>query len=75
MSRRNERRAAAERRELARTELRELYARLREAYAVFEQTSDPALTEAAVLEIGALRQRCGLALRGLKRMEQACVAK
>ncbi len=75
MSSRSERRAEAERLAQARDELQALYGSLRRAYAVFEHTADPALTEAAVLEIGALQQRCGLALRGLKRMERAAECK
>lgn len=66
MSKRKERRAAREQREQAKLELLALQDDLRSAYAAFQHTSDPALTEAAILEIGALQSRYGRSLQTLK---------
>ncbi|MBR7056851.1 MAG: DUF2508 domain-containing protein [Oscillospiraceae bacterium] len=66
MSKRKERRAAREQREQARLELLALQDDLRSAYAAFQRTADPALTEAAILEIGALQSRYGRSLQTLK---------
>lgn len=66
MSKRRERRAAREQREQARLELLALQNDLRSAYAVFQHTADPALTEAAILEISALQSRYGRSLQTLK---------
>lgn len=57
------------RREQAAAELLALYSELHNAYALFERTADPALTEACVLHIGALNARCGALLRALKELE------
>ena len=59
MGKRRERRAQRERREQARGELLALLDALHASYAAFERASDPALAEAAILEIGALRSRFG----------------
>ena len=68
----SERRAMREYRaqkERAAAELLALYGALHEAYACFERTADPALTDACVLQIGALKARCGALLRALKELE------
>ena len=57
---RRERRAAAER------ELTELRDGLDAAYSVFNDTVEPELLEASILEIRALQSRYGCALRNLK---------
>lgn len=66
MSRRKERKEQLERLERARAELEELQCGLRRAYLQFDAVTDPALTEAAILEIGALQQRYGRSFRALK---------
>ena len=66
MSKRRERRAVRAQREQARLEVLALQDDLRSAYAAFQHTSDPALTEAAILEIRALQSRYGRSLQTLK---------
>ena len=66
MSKRRERRAVRAQREQARLEVLALQDDLRSAYAAFQHTCDPALTEAAILEIRALQSRYGRSLQTLK---------
>ena len=69
---RSNRSAARKRRaraEEAEAELGALYDALRDACALFNRTNDPALTEACILQIAALRTRCGIQLRVLKALE------
>lgn len=70
MGKRRERKAQRERQEQARQELEALGRELRSAYAAFDDASDAALTEAVILEIGALQARYGRSLRALKALYQ-----
>lgn len=59
-----------ERRAAAARELSGIQAQLDGSYALLNQTADPALLEACILEISALQSRYGNALRGLKSLYQ-----
>lgn len=69
MSKIQDKRERREAMEDAREELARLRAGLREAYSVFNSTSDPQLLEACILEISALHSRYSSALRNIKSME------
>ena len=66
MNRRRERKEQLARLALAREEVTALLSELHRVNALFDAVADPALTEAAILELGALRQRYGNSLREYK---------
>ena len=66
MGRRRERKEQLARLAAAREEVSALLRELRRANATFDAVSDPVLAEAAILEIGALRQRYCSSLRDYK---------
>ena len=70
MGKRKERKLLAERQNQARADLAEIERGLRGAWAAFDDAEDASLAEAALLEIGALRQRYGRSLRALKALYQ-----
>ena len=68
MTKAERRREQRERLSAAERELSGLRDSLESAYSVFNNTADPELLEASILEIRALQSRYGCALRSLKAM-------
>ena len=66
LSQRNSRHGQGGRMASAEAELCAVSEALQRAYTVFNRTDDPALLEASILEIGALRAKYGSALRNIK---------
>ena len=66
MSKKAPRRVRQEREQTARGDLTALRARLTGAYSVFNNTTDPELLEASILEIRSLESKYAHALRALK---------
>lgn len=60
---------AALRMHRSRAELDALHAQLHDARTRFDSAADPALAEAAILEIGALELRYGCVLRTIKELD------
>ena len=71
MGRRAQRRERRARLAAGEEEVRALQEKLECAYSVFNNTADPELLEAAILEIRALQSRYGCSLRALKALHSA----